>query len=232
MKAPEPANEDLRLKALYQYGLLDSEPEQDYDELALLASRICGCPIALVVLLDKDRQWFKARVGLEATETHRDHAFCAHAIVQPDQLLLVPDTTSDARFSDNPLVTGDPRIRFYAGVPLTNAEGMPLGTLCVIDRRTRNLSAEQIQSLKALGRQATRLMELRKASDLLARALSEVKTLEGLLPICCNCKSIRDESGTWQRVEEYVGQRTTAGFTHGYCPPCARKLYPDLDLPN
>ena len=229
MKASYPKDEDLRQQALYEYGLLDSAPDQDYDELARLASRICRCPIALVVLVDKDRQWFKARVGLDVTETHRDQAFCAHAILEPDHVLVVPDATSDVRFADNPLVIGDPRIRFYAGVPLTNSRGAALGTLCVIDRVVRTLSADQVESLEVLGRQAMRLMELRKASDSLARALSEVKVLEGLLPICCYCKNIRDDNGDWQKVESYIEQRTAAGFSHGYCPTCARKQYPDLD---
>lgn len=222
MKATYPSNEEFRLKALYEYGLLDTAPEQDYDDLARLASRVCGCPIALLVLLDRERQWFKARVGLGVSETHRDYAFCAHAILEPDQVLVVPDAASDPRFSDNPLVTGDPRIQFYAGVPLVNAAGAALGTLCVIDRRTRQLSDEQIHSLGVLGRQATRLMDLRRSSESLAQALSEVKTLEGLLPICGRCKNILDEQGAWQPMETYVEQRTTAGFSRGICPECAK----------
>lgn len=230
VKAPLPNDEDQRLEALRAYGLLDTAPEQDFDELAALASKICDCPIALVSLMDRTRQWFKASVGVEVRETDRDLAFCAHAILTPDRVTVVPDARSDARFSDNPHVVGDPWIRFYVGVPLKSAGGAALGTLCVIDRRPRELTADQMSALAVLARQVTRLMELRRISADLARVLGEVKVLEGLLPTCCHCKAIRDERGEWHSMELYVMDRTRTAFTHGICPTCAKARYPDLDL--
>ena len=230
MKAPLPTNEEARLKALQEYALLDSPPERDYDDLVALASQICGCSLATMTLVDRERQWFKAAVGMGKREDHRDVAFCAHAILEPDKMLVVPDATKDARFADNPFVTGDPRIRFYAGMPLTNASGFALGTLCVMDFTPRVLTPEQAAALTVLARQVTRLMELRRMSDALARALTEVKVLEGLLPTCCHCKAIRDEAGEWQPLERYLMNRTATEFTHGICGACAKKLYPDIDF--
>ncbi len=175
MKAHLPANESERLKALSDYHLLDSSPEQAFDDLALLASQICGCPIATMTLIDEHRQWFKARVGLAAQETPREHAFCAHAILDPQNLTIVPDATRDHRFADNPLVTVADGIRFYAGTPLLTPEGLALGTLCVIDRTPRNLTPTQLHSLRILGRQVSYLLELRRVAGTLARVLGEVR---------------------------------------------------------
>ena len=165
--AEKPDDEEARLSALRRYGVLDTPAEAAFDELAELASQICETPIALVSLVDAERQWFKARVGLDATETHRDLAFCSHAILE-EGVFEVPDAHNDERFADNPLVTDAPHIRFYAGVPLITADGHRLGTLCVIDRTVRRLTPLQTQTLLVLGRQVITQLELRATVSQLA----------------------------------------------------------------
>ena len=200
-------DETRRLAALHKYRILDTEPERAFDDLTLLASHICGTPIALISLIDKDRQWFKSRVGLSITETSRSIAICAHAIQQRD-LFIVPDTLKNETFRDNPSVRGEPGIRFYAGAPLITPEGDALGTLCVMDRVPRTLTPEQLEALKAIRRQAQaqlqlrlNLQELEQALDARDRAEEEqnrliaelnlavdnVQKLSALLPYCSAC---------------------------------------------
>jgi diguanylate cyclase (GGDEF)-like protein len=167
--------EALRLEELRSLGVLDSAAEQAYDDVVKLAALICDTPIALISLVDEDRQWFKARVGINEMETPRGIAFCAHAITEPDALMEVSNALEDSRFAANPLVTGELGIRFYAGAPLLTASGAALGTVCVIDRVPRKLSEAQAEALKALSRQVVQLLALRRANaelELLSRAQS------------------------------------------------------------
>jgi GAF domain-containing protein len=160
MSYPLPPNEQERLRALRSYKILDTQPEDRFDELTELAAIICGVPISLMSLIDADRQWFKSKVGLEIQETPRAQAFCTHAIMQPG-LFVVPDASKDARFSTNPLVTGETHIRFYAGAPLVASNGHVLGTMCVIDREPRELTEVQLHALRILSRQVVYHMEMR-----------------------------------------------------------------------
>jgi hypothetical protein len=165
-------NDAARVAALQRYAILDSEPEQAFDDLTLLASYICKTPIALISLVDGNRQWFKSRVGISATETSRNIAFCSVAIQQPG-VFVVPDALQDERFCTNPLVVAEPHIRFYAGAPLINDDGYALGTLCVIDRTPRNLGIDEEAALRALSRLVLGQMEFRRNLILLKEALND-----------------------------------------------------------
>jgi len=201
-------NEKARLQALRRYKILDTDPEKAFDDLTILASHICQTPVALISLIDSDRQWFKSKVGVNVSETPREVSFCARAIEQ-SELFVVPDASKDPRFSSNPFVVSDPKIRFYAGAPFTSADGHPLGTLCVVDVVPRQLTANQENALIALSHQVRsqfelrrNLIELRAALDERDRAeaerdrtivelrhtLDHVHRLSGLLPACSACK--------------------------------------------
>ncbi len=373
MNVKKPANEEIRLARLKEYRILDTDPEKRFDDLAFLASYICQTPVAMISLIDADRQWMKSVVGYPALVLPRDISFCAHTIMEPE-MLVVEDAVRDERFANNPLVVQEPLVRFYAGVPVFSYDGLALGSLCVLDRTPRKLSPEQLQALKALSHQVHDQMELRRslgelkaamdeqihAQELIRRdrerfrdiletsrdgilvekderiafmntayaklfgcespdelmglhiselaapddlerlleygrirarkeaapnfyefkikrrdngalveldasvsdffhgdahyiitfvrdiserkrnerererliaelqdALANIKTLSGLLPICSSCKKIRDDKGYWNRLETYIETHTEADFTHGICPDCARKLYPE-----
>lgn len=243
MIAPSPANESERVATLHGYEILDTEPEAAFDDLTFLASYICQTPIAMISLVDSDRQWFKSKIGVSQTQTPRDVAFCSWAILERD-VFVVPDATQDERFSENPLVVSDPKIRFYAGAPL-KTNGHAIGTLCVVDRVPRELSPEQLQALRALSGQAQGQIDLRRnlihlkkalaardradveraiTVEELKTALSQVRTLEGLLPICLSCKKIQDENGKWHPFERYVRKHSEATFSHRICPDCSTAI--------
>ena len=166
MKAPIPQDEEARLERLRQYQVLDTAAEQAFDDITKMAADVCQTPVSLLTFVDRNRQWFKSNIGLSAKETSRDIAFCAHAILQPD-LFVVPDALADERFAKNPLVTHDPNIRFYAGMPLVTEDGHAVGTLCVLDRVPRELTQDQLTKIKVLAKSVLLLLEMRRspASD-------------------------------------------------------------------
>ncbi len=172
-----PANEVERLRTLRELNILDTVAEVEYEDITLLASQLCGMPVAMVSLVDGERQWFKSKVGTETTETPRDVAFCGHTILS-DDLFVVNDALTDARFADNPLVTGKEQVRFYAGAPLVTPEGHALGALCVVDHTPRSLSPEQANALKALARQVVAQFKLKRTVKRLSEALVNQKIAE------------------------------------------------------
>src|SRR5215813_12772744 len=180
MNAANLQNEKKRLKVLWQYEVLDTVPEEVFDDLTELAARICEAPIALISLVDEKRQWFKSKVGIGVNETSREVSFCAHAIKQSD-LFIIPDASKDERFANNPLVTSEPKIRFYAGAPLITPDGYALGTLCVIDKVPRQLRPDQKQALRVLARHIMSQLELRRHFRELARAHKEREEIQGEL---------------------------------------------------
>jgi len=180
MQKPEtPENETERIKELRRLKILDTEKEKDFDELVELASIICGVPISLVTLIDTDRQWFKSKKGLLVDSTHRDISFCGHAI-NGDDIFIIENAVADKRFYDNPLVTDDPNIRFYAGMPIKSENGYKLGTLCVIDSKPKKLSEAQIEALKILSGQVSKLIELRDKKQQLEEKNDKLESLNQL----------------------------------------------------
>ncbi|MDM7326689.1 MAG: PAS domain S-box protein [Thermosynechococcus sp. Uc] len=186
--APLPANEPERQRALEQYRVLDTPPEPIFDEITNLAAAICETPIALISLIDQQRQWFKSKVGIEICETPRSIAFCAHAILQ-SELFIIPDARLDPRFADNPLVTGPPYIRFYAGMPLITPRGYGIGTLCVVDYQPRELTPVQQQTLRTLSRQVINELELRHHLEVTQQQLAHIQGLSSLQEAIFNSRN-------------------------------------------
>jgi signal transduction histidine kinase/ActR/RegA family two-component response regulator len=220
--APPTDNEEDRLKALYDYDVLDTEAEKIFDDITQLASQICQTPITLISLVDPDRQWFKSKVGLDATETSRDIAFCAHAIHQ-EHVFEVEDTLEDERFFDNPLVTSAPNIRFYAGTPLITHSGLAIGTLCVIDKKPNKLTEAQRQALEVLGRSVISQMELRKTNkqlvlanehktEFLSNMSHELRTpLNAIIGFSRLMLDELNTSGSPEKFSEYLGHIDHSG---------------------
>lgn len=175
--------EEQRLQALTALNILDTLPEKDFDDIALIAAQICAAPMSIISLIDDKRQWFKSKIGLEVNEFTRDVSFCSHTILQ-DDVLVVNNTTIDERFSGNPLVTGEPGVRFYAGVPLHSLDGYVIGSVCVIDTVERELASGQVEALRALSNQVTKLLQIRlqneKVKNLKVRAEFKKNVIENL----------------------------------------------------
>ncbi len=168
---PLPENETKRLDTLYKCQILDTPSEPAFDELTQLASYICATPIAYISLIDAERQWLKSKIGPLPAQTSRDEAFCAHCILQHEPL-IVEDTLEDKRFANNPLVTSEPNIRFYAGFPLVTSYGLALGSLCVMDYSVRELTPTEVESLTLLSRQIVRQLEVRSNLAVLSQAVN------------------------------------------------------------
>ena len=219
--------EDRRLKALAEYRILGTKPESCYDDITQIACHTCKVPISLMTLVDKDRQWFKSKVGFHKNETRRDWSFCTHAIKE-NIPLIVNDAFLDERFVNNPLVKGDPKIRFYAGFPLKNSEGNKVGTLCVIDRKPGSLSPDQSSVMELLAKQIVSFLELRKRSLNLLDALSHLHHQDGILSVCSYCREVRNKDGDWQHIEKYLAKVSNIRFSHGVCDNCMEKHFPDV----
>ena len=247
MRYPTPENEADRLTTLHGYGILDTHPEDRFDDLTRLAALICGTPMAVISLVAEERQWFKSKTGIEMCQTPREDAFCAHAIMSPE-LFLVPDASQDPRFATNPQVLGELHIRFYAGAPLAAPNGHRLGALCVLDRVPRQLSPEQLESLSILSRQVMaqvilgkNLQDLRSATQAreelehdmekliqdFQEARVTIHTLKDLVPICFSCKKVRDDRGYWEQVEAFLTNSMGINMTSSICPECRRKRFGD-----
>lgn len=227
---PIPSNERERLEALHRYEILDTPAEEFFDRLTQLAAQTCDTPIALISLVDHDRQWFKSRVGLDASQTPREQAFCAHTILGSEPL-IVADASADPRFVDNALVTGAPHIRFYAAAPLVTANGFVLGSLCVIDRRPRTLGADQIMTLRLLAVQIVQQFELRLVAETLRRQAQLLDRVQQTGQIGGWELDLRTDALTWTdesyrihgvRKQDYVPTLESAG--RFYTPESATLL--------
>ena len=225
--APRPLDDEERLSVLENYRLLDTPAEEIYDDIVALAAGIAGVPVALISLVDRDRQWFKARHGIDVAETERRISFCAWS-VSDKQSLIVDDAHADARFAGNPLTDGPEGFRFYTGIPLLAAEGHVLGILCVLGHEPKKISPEQVAQLERLARLTMAHFESRRVADELAAALERVRTLAELVPLCAYCRRIRDDDAFWHTLEQYLESEVGTQVTHGICPDCAVKHFSEL----
>lgn len=221
MPAPLPVDETIRLAALRQFAFLDTDPSDAFDDITRLASYICDTPIALVSLVDEGRQWFLSRHGTDLRQTDRSQAFCAYAILGED-VFEVPNALDDARFVDNELVTGEPKIRFYAGAPLKSPNGQNLGTLCVIDQQPRKLSGEQREALRALSRQVSILLDGALVRRQLAEALTTLDAFDRTLQTCLFCNDLVFDD-TQMSLPAFVSLHTSARFSQTVCRCCTPK---------
>lgn len=226
-EAPKPLNEEERLAILERYRVLDTPAETAYDDVVALAAVLVGVPTALVSLVDRERQWFKAKVGMDLGETERRVSFCSWAVYE-DAPLVVPNALEDERFARNPLTEGEGGIRFYAGVPLRTPENIVLGTLCVIDSQPRQIRPEQLEQLERLARLTMQQLESRRAADELAEALERTRIIGEMVPVCAYCRRIRDDDAFWNTLEQYLETQAGAQVSHGICPACASQHFADF----
>ena len=226
--APKPINEAERLRALSEYRILGTRPEESFDNITSMAAMICHVPIALISLVDQSHQWFKSRVGCDQQETERDISFCGHTILNPKPL-IVEDALEDQRFANNPLVKQDPHIRMYAGFPLNTPNHQRIGTLCVIDHRPKSLTSVQFQVMQRLADQVVILLELRRKSLVLLEEFCKLQDRKGLICSCSYCRKIRDSDGNWQPFEDYMMRHSTLNFSHGICQGCMTEHFPEVN---
>jgi GAF domain-containing protein len=218
-EAPVARDEEERLAVLEALDILDTAPEKATDDIAELAADIAGTPIALISLVDRTRQWFKACIGLGVRETTREHSFCAWCVFDQEPL-VVSDAARDPRFATNPLVTDAPHVRFYAGFPLVTRDGYCLGSLCVIDREPRELEDRTHRRLTRLADVAVEVLEARSATSALATALAQVDALGALLPVCARCGELRIDDVWRSALEHWRSQPSVRPAAQGLCAKC------------
>ncbi len=211
--APIPRSEEIRLADLHLYDLLDTAAEPAFDELRELAAQICNCPISLITLVDKNRQWFKSKQGIDDSETARDVSFCSHAILD-DEVMVVQDATKDDRFFDNPFVEGEMNIRFYAGAPIVSPTGQKLGTICVLDQQPRTLTASQERALEILSNQVTRLLELRLKSKVIEERSAELIRIKNQAVSSIIKNQDEENLLVAKELPENIAQELAAGRLH------------------